>query len=198
MKERERKAVGLGLASEELTAIARLESLERNRDWFDAEITGGMYEQQEAVDAGPDASERGCRCFIWNDRPVDWQREGGEGANDAPSPTKSSPIAITSDNRFVWSVNPDNNSVSVFNVANGLNQKVAEIPVGRSRGAWPSLPTTRRSTSRTWRAAQSRSSTQQLAGGQDDRGRNRAVRLRSNPGRQQALCGQPILRTTCR
>ena len=48
----------------------------------------------------------------------------------APSPTKSSPIAITSDNRFVWSVNPDNNSVSVFNVANDLNQKVAEIPVG--------------------------------------------------------------------
>jgi len=48
----------------------------------------------------------------------------------APSPTKSSPIAITSDNRFVWSVNPDNNSVSVFNVANGLNQKVVEIPVG--------------------------------------------------------------------
>ena len=50
---------------------------------------------------------------------------------NAPSPTRSGPIAITSDNRFVWSVNPDNNSVSVFNVANGLNQKVAEIPVGR-------------------------------------------------------------------
>jgi YVTN family beta-propeller protein len=49
---------------------------------------------------------------------------------NAPSPTKSSPIAITSDNQFVWSVNPDNNSVSVFNVANGLNQKAAEIPVG--------------------------------------------------------------------
>jgi YVTN family beta-propeller protein len=48
----------------------------------------------------------------------------------APSPTRSSPIAITSDNRFVWSVNPDNNSVSVFNVASGVNQKVAEIPVG--------------------------------------------------------------------
>ena len=47
-----------------------------------------------------------------------------------PSATKSSPIAITSNNRFVWSVNPDNNSVSVFNVANGVNQRVAEIPVG--------------------------------------------------------------------
>ena len=48
----------------------------------------------------------------------------------APTPTKSSPIAITSDDRFVWSVNPDNGSVSVFDVANDLNQKVAEIPVG--------------------------------------------------------------------
>jgi YVTN family beta-propeller protein len=48
-----------------------------------------------------------------------------------PAPTRSSPIAITSDDRFVWSVNPDNNSVSVFNVANDQNQRVAVIPVGR-------------------------------------------------------------------
>ena len=34
-------------------------------------------------------------------------------ATDAyePQPTQSGPIAITSDDRFVWSVNPDNNSV---------------------------------------------------------------------------------------
>src|SRR5262245_1584583 len=49
---------------------------------------------------------------------------------NASSSTRSSPIAITSDNRFVWSVNPDNNSVSVFNVANGVNQKLVEISVG--------------------------------------------------------------------
>ncbi len=57
------------------------------------------------------------------------------GTGSAPaasgSPTNSSPIAITSDDRFVWSVNPDNNSVSVFRVAGDLNKKVAEIPVGR-------------------------------------------------------------------
>jgi YVTN family beta-propeller protein len=44
--------------------------------------------------------------------------------------TRSSPIAITSDNKFVWSVNPDNDSVSVFRVAKDANKKVAEIPVG--------------------------------------------------------------------
>lgn len=42
----------------------------------------------------------------------------------------SSPIAITSDDRFVWVVNPDNDSVSVFDVSGDANQKVAEIPVG--------------------------------------------------------------------
>ena len=49
----------------------------------------------------------------------------------APSSTHSSPIAITSDDQFVWSVNPDNDSVSVFNVAHDANHKVAEIPVGK-------------------------------------------------------------------
>ena len=47
------------------------------------------------------------------------------------APTHSSPIALTSDDRFVWSVNPDNDSVSVFEVANEANRKVAEIKVGR-------------------------------------------------------------------
>jgi hypothetical protein len=40
---------------------------------------GGSYEQ-EAVDAGLYVSERGCRRFIWNDRPLDRQREGSEGS----------------------------------------------------------------------------------------------------------------------
>src|SRR6266540_4239925 len=44
--------------------------------------------------------------------------------------TSSSPIAITSDDRFVWVVNPDNDSVSVIDVSGDANQKVAEIPVG--------------------------------------------------------------------
>src|SRR5262249_38700797 len=46
------------------------------------------------------------------------------------SSSRSSPIAITSDGAEVWSVNPDNNSVSVFNVAGDANLKVAEVAVG--------------------------------------------------------------------
>src|SRR5262245_13484804 len=46
------------------------------------------------------------------------------------APTHSSPIAITGDDAEVWSVNPDNNSVSVFNVAGDANTRTAEIAVG--------------------------------------------------------------------
>src|SRR2546428_14030750 len=55
-------------------------------------------------------------------------------SGDAPHkdrfPTSSSPIAITHDDRFVWVVNPDNNSVSVLEVGGDLNTKMAEILVG--------------------------------------------------------------------
>src|SRR5215813_6978242 len=47
-----------------------------------------------------------------------------------PGPTSSSPIAVTPDNNFVWVVNTDSDSVSVINVQNDANQKVAEIEVG--------------------------------------------------------------------
>src|SRR4051812_8534008 len=47
-----------------------------------------------------------------------------------PGPTRSSPIALTADDRFVWAVNRENNSVSVLEVGNDLNQKVREIKVG--------------------------------------------------------------------
>ena len=43
----------------------------------------------------------------------------------------SSPIAITSDNRFVWAVNPDTNTLSAAEVAGDVNLKAVEIPVGR-------------------------------------------------------------------
>jgi YVTN family beta-propeller protein len=53
-----------------------------------------------------------------------------KGKDAQPSATNSSPIAITRDDKFVWSVNPDNDTVSVFRVAKDENEKVAEIPVG--------------------------------------------------------------------
>jgi YVTN family beta-propeller protein len=45
-------------------------------------------------------------------------------------PTSSSPIAVSPNDQFVWVVNPDNDSVSVLEVAADSNQKVAEIKVG--------------------------------------------------------------------
>lgn len=59
-----------------------------------------------------------------------WMGLASAAAQSPRSATRSSPIAITSDDRFVWSVNPDNDSVSVFDVGDDFNQKVAEIPVG--------------------------------------------------------------------
>jgi YVTN family beta-propeller protein len=56
---------------------------------------------------------------------------GDDHKHGQPSPTRSSPIAITAHNTFVWSVNPDSNSVSVFLVAKDANKKIAEIPVGK-------------------------------------------------------------------
>ena len=57
---------------------------------------------------------------------------GSARAQGGTSPTHASPIAITGDSSQVWSVNPDNNSVSVFNVVpNGVEiEKIAEVAVG--------------------------------------------------------------------
>src|ERR1700748_2584794 len=52
--------------------------------------------------------------------------EHRQGRPSATSSTRSSPIGITPHNKFVWSVNPDNNSVSVFSVARDANKKIAE------------------------------------------------------------------------
>ncbi len=48
----------------------------------------------------------------------------------AAGPTQSSPIAVSSNGRFVWVANPDTDSVSVIDATNDANQKVAEIAVG--------------------------------------------------------------------
>jgi YVTN family beta-propeller protein len=61
---------------------------------------------------------------------------GGNGAAYAPPPaprlaqSHSTPLALTSDNGFVWSVNPDSDSVSLFEVAGDRNRKLTEVPVG--------------------------------------------------------------------
>jgi YVTN family beta-propeller protein len=54
-----------------------------------------------------------------------------QGKKPAPAATRSSPIAITHSDDFDWSVNPDNDSVSVLDVADDHNTKIAEIEVGK-------------------------------------------------------------------
>jgi YVTN family beta-propeller protein len=44
--------------------------------------------------------------------------------------TSSTPIALSSDNKQLWVVNPDNNSVSLINVEADANAKVIEVAVG--------------------------------------------------------------------
>src|SRR6188768_66405 len=59
------------------------------------------------------------------------QSAAAEGKTQTPLATRSSPIAVTHDDDYVWSVNPDSDSVSVFKVKDDENSKVDEIRVGR-------------------------------------------------------------------
>jgi YVTN family beta-propeller protein len=54
--------------------------------------------------------------------------------------TNSGPIAITRDDKFVWAVNRDNNSVSVFRVAGDANFLVKIIKVGQEPGCLAITP----------------------------------------------------------
>src|SRR5215471_19577776 len=44
-------------------------------------------------------------------------------------PTSSQPLAITAADEFLAVVNPDNNSVSFFDLRSDRNRKLAEVPV---------------------------------------------------------------------
>ncbi|NOT57512.1 MAG: hypothetical protein HOP18_23145 [Deltaproteobacteria bacterium] len=62
---------------------------------------------------------------------------GSSGSQSLATPTYSSPIALTSDNRYVWVVNPDvdfvnrdHDTVTVHEVGNDINRKIREITVG--------------------------------------------------------------------
>jgi YVTN family beta-propeller protein len=52
------------------------------------------------------------------------------GGQQRLAQSSSSPIAISPDSAFVWSVNPDNDSVSVMEVKGDKNQKIADVAVG--------------------------------------------------------------------
>ena len=59
------------------------------------------------------------------------QPAAAEAKKQTPLATRSSPIAVTHDDDYVWSVNPDNDSVSVFKVRDDDNTRIAEIGVGK-------------------------------------------------------------------
>ena len=59
------------------------------------------------------------------------QPAAAEAKKQTPLATRSSPIAVTHDDDYVWSVNPDNDSVSVFKVRDDENTRIAEIGVGK-------------------------------------------------------------------
>jgi YVTN family beta-propeller protein len=61
--------------------------------------------------------------------PLALAEQEGRPTGSATQPTHSSPIAISADDRLVWSVNPDLNTVSV--IRTDIGQRIARIPVGK-------------------------------------------------------------------
>lgn len=64
-----------------------------------------------------------------------WIHDGRDivSAQTAPrftGPTSSQPIALSADDWLLAVANPDNNTVSIFDVRNGANTRVAQVPVG--------------------------------------------------------------------
>jgi YVTN family beta-propeller protein len=61
-----------------------------------------------------------------------WNQQHSASAQQVgifPGPTSSQPLALTADNSFLAVANPDNNSVSFFDLRLDRNVKLAEIPV---------------------------------------------------------------------
>jgi YVTN family beta-propeller protein len=54
-----------------------------------------------------------------------------QGANRFSGPTKSGTLALSADDALLAVANPDNNSVTLFDVQNDNNQKLVEVPVGK-------------------------------------------------------------------
>ena len=54
---------------------------------------------------------------------------GAQANTTDPTATNSGPIAITSDDRFVWVVNRDNNTVSVIKVAGDANIRRFQLSI---------------------------------------------------------------------
>ena len=65
-----------------------------------------------------------------------WLRDGGasasaQGTPRFSGPTSSGPIALSADDWLLAVANPDNNTVTIFDVRNGVNTRVGEVAVGQ-------------------------------------------------------------------
>ena len=109
-------------------------------------------------------------------------------------PTRSSPIAITHDDDYVWSVNPDNDSVSVFRVQNDRNIKVAQIAVDKEPWCVAITPDDEKAyVTNMASGTVSVISTVQPARGRHHQGGNRAVWMRADARRPAAVRHQPVV-----
>ena len=108
--------------------------------------------------------------------------------------TRSTPIAVTHDDDYVWSVNPDNDSVSVFKVSNDLNTKIAEVKVGKEPWCVAITPDDEKVyVTNMASGTVSVISTYEKRVVDTIRVEHRALRLRADSGRPQAVCGQPVI-----
>ena len=65
---------------------------------------------------------------VWfNQKPV--AAQGPAAVTRFTGPTSSQPLAITADDSFMVVANPDNNSVSFFDLRFDRNRRLAEVPV---------------------------------------------------------------------
>ena len=63
--------------------------------------------------------------FYWPSQAI----TASEAATRFAGPISSQPLALTADDAFLAVANPDNNSVSFFDVRGDKNRKLAEVPV---------------------------------------------------------------------
>src|SRR6266700_1485294 len=54
--------------------------------------------------------------------------------------TSSQPLALNADGTLLLVANPDNNSVTLFDVTNDANKKLVEVPVGQEPNGVAILP----------------------------------------------------------
>src|SRR6478672_10071607 len=69
-----------------------------------------------------------------------WPGVHAQNASLFTGPTSSQPLALSADGTLLLVANPDNNSVTLFDVGNDANKKLAEVPVGEEPNGVAIMP----------------------------------------------------------